>query len=234
MSLMGRPRVLDDVKRGQICALLSAGCGLNAAARYVGCSTVTIRREALRNGAFRIELRESQVRAQLNPLRAMQQAAKTHWRAAAWLLERADPEQFDRRRNADVRPRQLHEIVDAIVQSAVDEIDDDKLRDRICRRLMAAAHKASRPLAAAERARLDPDAGPFDNPKSAEDSELEKFMADLERDRDSALQCRRVENHRAARSPHGAEVGSNVPVMWGPRKVEQKSKPPSHAGGNFH
>jgi hypothetical protein len=187
MSINGRPRILDDVKRGQICALLSAGCGLNAAARYIGCSTVTIRREAIRNQAFRLELRESQVRAQLNPLRAMQNAAKTHWRAAAWMLERIDPEQFDRRRNADCRPRQLHEIVEAIVQSAVDEIDDDKLRDRICRRLMIAAQKASRPLAAAERARLDPDGGPFEKPGSGEDREIDDLLAELERGRDSAL-----------------------------------------------
>jgi hypothetical protein len=187
MSATGRPRALDDVKRGQIYALLSAGCSLNAAARFVGCSVVTIRREAVRNEEFRKELREAQVRAQLVPLKAVQEAAKTHWRAAVWMLERMDPEQFDRRRNADCRPRQLLEVVDAIVQSATEEIDDHDLRDRICRRLLAAAHSASRPLAAAERARLHPDAGPFDAPTPAEHRALDKLLANLDRERLSSL-----------------------------------------------
>lgn len=187
MSNAGRPRVLDDVKRGKISALLSAGCGLAAAARFVGCSVVTIRREALRNEEFRRELREAEVRAQLVPLKAMQNAAQSHWRAAAWLLERANPDQFDRRRNVDCSPRQLHQVVDAIVQTVVEDVEDADLRDRICRRLLAASQMASRPLAAAERKRLKPDAGPFDVPTPAERRAIDKLMANLERDRVSAI-----------------------------------------------
>ena len=42
----GRPRFLDDEKRRQVCALISAGCNVHIAAHYVGCNSITIRREA--------------------------------------------------------------------------------------------------------------------------------------------------------------------------------------------
>src|ERR1700759_4664763 len=70
----GRPRVLDDVKRREICALVAGGCGLREAARYVRCGINTIRREAERNPEFDEQLRRSQTYAQLCPLRAMQLA----------------------------------------------------------------------------------------------------------------------------------------------------------------
>src|SRR5437879_4909219 len=70
----GRPRVLDETKRREICALVAGGCGLREAAKYVRCSTNTIRREAERNPDFNDQLRRSEMYAQLSPLRAMQQA----------------------------------------------------------------------------------------------------------------------------------------------------------------
>src|SRR4051812_24208195 len=87
----GRPLALDDAKRREICALVAGGCGLREAARYVRCNINTIRREAERNPEFDERLRNSETYAQLSPLRAMQHAVGTHWRAAAWMLERAFP-----------------------------------------------------------------------------------------------------------------------------------------------
>ena len=96
MAKGGRPRTLDEVKQREVCALVSAGCSLAGAGRYVNCSVKTIRREAERDPAFGDHLRKSQLAAQLEPLRALRGKANTHWRAAAWLLERVDPEQFAR------------------------------------------------------------------------------------------------------------------------------------------
>jgi hypothetical protein len=59
----GRPRKLDEVKRGQICALLAAGSELRQAAQYVGCSPNTIRREAERYPKFRQQLQYARSRA---------------------------------------------------------------------------------------------------------------------------------------------------------------------------
>src|SRR5262245_29482786 len=94
----GRPRALDDVKRREVCALISAGCTFEAAARSIGCNAVTIRREAAGNREFKGELRRAELAAQSLPLQAMRKAAGTHWRAAAWLLERTQPQTFGLRR----------------------------------------------------------------------------------------------------------------------------------------
>ena len=95
--MTGRPRFLDDAKCREICALLSVGCRPDTAAFYVGCTVVTIRRELQRNPDFRQRYREAQVAARVGPLRALRSAAQTHWRAAAWLLERNYPQEFARR-----------------------------------------------------------------------------------------------------------------------------------------
>ena len=59
MAQVGRPRALDEVKRREVCrTLMAAGCGLEWASRYVGCSARTVRREALRNEDFHEPLRE--------------------------------------------------------------------------------------------------------------------------------------------------------------------------------
>lgn len=45
------------MKRAEVCVLVSAGCGIERAARYVGCNPSTIRREAIRNRDFHEQLR---------------------------------------------------------------------------------------------------------------------------------------------------------------------------------
>jgi hypothetical protein len=200
MSAPGRPRILDDVKRGQVTALVAMGCGLASAARYVGCSINTIRREALRNDDFRQSLRRCEVRGQLDALQAMRESAKTHWRAAAWYLERVNPEQFDRRRAASCKPSELHDVVEAVVESAVEEIADDETRDRVCRRLMAAAHHSLRSLAALERSRLHPTEGVFDKPTSTEQRELDKLLDEINERQVSAYRSLKRENQNPRKS----------------------------------
>lgn len=90
-AAIGRPRALDEVKLGQICSLVSAGFGLEKVARYVGCAASTIRREARRNREFGQQLRRASMASELEALRAIQRAAGTHWRAAAWLLKQTEP-----------------------------------------------------------------------------------------------------------------------------------------------
>jgi hypothetical protein len=127
----GRDRVLDDAKQREVCALLSAGCNLQAAAQYVGCATNTIRREADRNPDFGLRVREARLQAQLSPLQAMRKAANSHWRAAAWMLERADPEHFDRRPSPAFRPKQARILKQDILAVLSAEIEDPDLLVRI-------------------------------------------------------------------------------------------------------
>ena len=123
--MAGRPRALDDVKRREVCALISAGCGISAAAKFVGCNPVTIRRESMRNVDFYEDLRKAEMAAQALPLQAIRKAAGTHWRAAAWFLERTQPLVFGRRRPTtfaenDIRGAMdlVHEVMQAELPSA--------------------------------------------------------------------------------------------------------------------
>src|SRR5690606_35084505 len=122
MAKRGRPRVLDDIKRREVCALISAGCGMEAAARYVGCSPRTIRREALRNVEFHQRLRKAEVGVELKPLEEIRTAAQSQWRAAAWLLERTNPERFARRDTNLVRPKDVTKLLEEFVETFVNEI----------------------------------------------------------------------------------------------------------------
>jgi hypothetical protein len=85
--------------------MMAGGCSVRDAAHYIGCSFKTIRREMKRDPVFKKALQSSELYAQLNPLRSMQQAIGTHWRAAAWFLERAFPERFARHSLATLGPR---------------------------------------------------------------------------------------------------------------------------------
>lgn len=133
----GRPRILDETRRREICALVAGGCSLREAARYVHCGINTIRRELERNSEFSEALRHSQMYAQMSPLRAMQQAVATHWRAAAWMLERAYPDRFGRRDPAAFNARQARSLMSEILDVVSGEILDPLVRERIEKRLRA-------------------------------------------------------------------------------------------------
>src|SRR4051794_21125414 len=127
----GRPRALDETKCREVCALISAGCGIIGAARYVGCAASTIRREARRNRGFNEKLRRAHLAAELTPLNALRQAAQRYWRAAAWLLERADAQRYGKQDVRFVKPDQLEEFTDALSQIIDREVHDAETSRRI-------------------------------------------------------------------------------------------------------
>jgi hypothetical protein len=130
MPQPGRPRALDEIKRCEVCALVSTGCSLRRAARYVGCAHSTIAREAQQNQEFSDRLREAEVQAQLHPLRAIRKAAATHWRAAAWWLERTQSD-FARRDPDSISIRRMR----ALFQNLLEVVDKERLAPSIRERL---------------------------------------------------------------------------------------------------
>ncbi|MCA9237029.1 MAG: hypothetical protein KDA44_16260 [Planctomycetales bacterium] len=136
MNQQGRPRLLaDDEKRRLVCAMISVGAGIEAAARHAGCSTWTIRREAQRDEAFGRQLQQAETTAELTPLRMVRRAAETHWRAAAWLLERMCPERFARRAADSVAPDEVKSLLDKAASILVDECYDQSQQQRVVGRL---------------------------------------------------------------------------------------------------
>ena len=135
MSTPGRPRALNEVKQREICALVSAGCSLREAARYVRCGRATIQRELTRNPDFRRQIDEAAVAAQISPLKAMQKAAGTHWRAAAWLLERTKPERYARRDPRPLRQRQSRRLLTKILEIVQAEVNDSRVTTQLQQRI---------------------------------------------------------------------------------------------------
>ncbi|TWT75451.1 hypothetical protein Pla123a_29600 [Posidoniimonas polymericola] len=110
---MGRPRVLDEGKQREVCALLTAGMTVGEAAAYVGCCEKTIRREQRRDEDFDERVRRARVAARLGPLQAVRNAAATHWRAAAWLVDRQDRQEERERRARRDRAKLTQQRADA-------------------------------------------------------------------------------------------------------------------------
>lgn len=152
MSNGGRPRLLaDEEKRRTLFAMISIGSGREAAARHVGCSVWTIAREAARDAEFDRRLREAETAAQLLPLQMLRTASRSHWRAAAWLLERLNPEQFVRRRPDTLSPTELNAMIEQVVGLLAEEFGDQDQQQRILRRLEQVQASFYRTRATGER-----------------------------------------------------------------------------------
>lgn len=153
----GRPRAFDDAMRREVCALITAGCDLRYAARYVGCSLSTLRRELQRNDEFSAQIRRAEAGAAIHPLVAMNQAASTHWRAAAWMLERTMPERFARPAAKKFSQRQAKQLISDLVELLRAETMPPIIRERLEKRVTAlvehTTNTSSHPALSARRLR---------------------------------------------------------------------------------
>lgn len=165
---MAPARKLDDAKRREICALLTAGYSVTSAANYVDCSRRTIHRELERNAEFAEKVRRAEIAGQLDPLATVRHAARSDWRAAAWYLERTNPQRFGKRNPVLIKPEDILAEIDSLVEIIFEEVKDDATCDRIVERLVAAAGNIDKAAAAHERldgrakpVSLDPAKQPF-------------------------------------------------------------------------
>jgi hypothetical protein len=133
--MAGRPRILCEQKQGEICKLLAAGATLEDTASYVGCSVNTIRREAQRNPQFREKLEKSRSERDLWPVRTVHDAATHDWRAAAWFLERTQPERFSKRPPNTFTVEDVAKLLDRVCEAARDEFRDPQTFARVERRV---------------------------------------------------------------------------------------------------
>lgn len=144
---MAKPKLLDDAKRREISALLTAGYPMCAAADYAGCSVRTIKREINRNPEFGDRVRRAAIVGQMDPLATVRNAARTDWRAAAWYLERTNPDQFVKRNPVLVKPEDMLKLMDDLAEKMLLEVQDEDTRDRILRRMLVAAHLVKKAVA---------------------------------------------------------------------------------------
>ena len=144
---VGRPPVLDAVKRREIVAILTVGCSRRIAAAYVGCDVTTIRNTALRDPEFAKELGRAENQTEVACLRNIQKAAKKeqYWRAAAWVLERRNPQDYAPRRPEVVTFDQLQVLLSQVAQTILSPITDSEARQQILERLDSLTASLSQP-----------------------------------------------------------------------------------------
>ena len=127
--------MLTEAQRHELVALLAAGHSRRAAARLVGCARSTIYRVEARDPEFaeRVALAEGpgeSPQKKQDPRKifpTLHQPA--NWRAAAWVLERLNPEDFGPPRNAS----NFDLLVEAdIFRSFVELVRDEIPRDTCC------------------------------------------------------------------------------------------------------
>jgi len=141
MGAGGRRQVLDEIKKREILALVTVGCSRRTAARYVGCSPQTIQRTADRQREFAEQLRKAESKVEIGYLKNIQAAAKKeqYWRAAAWALERRNPEDFAARRPEVITIDQIKTLIAQFAQIIVAEVPVARFRKSIIKKLEAIA-----------------------------------------------------------------------------------------------
>ena len=139
MARRGRKRILDGYKRREILAILAVGGSREMAAQYVGCSAVTIQNTADRDPTFAERLRRKEKQWEVGYLDRIRVAARheRYWRAAAWALERLNPDRYGRRGPDVITVDQITELLSQFAEIIVEEVPVAKYRKNILKRLDA-------------------------------------------------------------------------------------------------
>ena len=137
MAKKGRRPVLDLFKRREILAILAVGCSRRTAARYVGCSPSTIQNTAEREPEFAAQLEHAETRAEIGYMKQIQQAVhkEPYWRAAAWALERRNPQEYGLRRPEVLTLDEIKQLLAQFTEIVVAEVPVSQYRKNILKRL---------------------------------------------------------------------------------------------------
>ncbi len=130
-------KFLDEAKRKEILAIVSLGCSRETAARYVGCSSQTIRNEMKQDEKFAEEIRIAEERSEIFFLEKIRKAAnkEQYWRAAAWALERRCPNRYAARGAQSLSEEQVLQLVSDLTEIVVPEVQNAAERRRILQKV---------------------------------------------------------------------------------------------------
>ena len=131
--LGGRPPVLDEEKRRKIIAVLANGSSRRVAANYVGCAPSTITRTTLRDPEFAVAVAEAEQNTEIDSLRRVRNAARNdrYWRAAAWLLERRNPQDFAQRPPHSFTDEQIAQLFLQVTSTFIAKMSDDNFNQAL-------------------------------------------------------------------------------------------------------
>jgi hypothetical protein len=138
----GSSRIMTPERRTKLCELIAQSHTIEEASEAIGVSIRTVQRERKRDEDFDHEVRLA-LQQTPDPLKLMEQAARTHWRAAAWLLERQNPEEYARK---PVNVTTAKKVAAALrfVQETALEAAPEACREAIYKHVQAAIDEAFR------------------------------------------------------------------------------------------
>lgn len=135
----------DAEKQDRLCAMVSIGATVRSAAELCGITESAVRARQQRDPAFRDRLEKAKQSREIAPLRHIREACSKNWRAAAWLLERARPHEYAKRKGDDWKSHEvaatLHSYGELVVQAMKREIRDRTVQQRVAEQLMDACDR---------------------------------------------------------------------------------------------
>ncbi|MGD9126619.1 MAG: hypothetical protein PVH19_04500 [Planctomycetia bacterium] len=125
--------LLDKIQRQKVCAILALGCSRRVAARYVGCRFSLIRATMSRDESFRQEIERAEQISEIEYIQNIKEAAKKsqYWRAAAWALERCNPDDYAFHDPTTFTMDQIRQLLDQFIEIIVQEIPAATQRKRL-------------------------------------------------------------------------------------------------------
>ncbi len=127
---MAKSKITEE-QRTQICAMIGVGCSLRSAARLAGCCESSVRSLLFRDKAFSERFRKSEQTLEVIALRNVQTAAQKNWRAAAWLLEHVQPNEYLPIKRDVVTPEQVKLVVELYSETICREVRNHDDRRRV-------------------------------------------------------------------------------------------------------
>jgi len=130
---------LDDRDRKVFLGLLQLGCSRRMAASYIGRSIQAITWAIRRDPNFAAEVSKSETSAEVGYLKNIRKAAEKeqYWRAAAWALERRNPNDFAPRAPDMVTREQFVAALTSLAETLSKELPDSRSVQRVLKRVHA-------------------------------------------------------------------------------------------------
>ncbi|MDO4630378.1 MAG: hypothetical protein Q4C70_14460, partial [Planctomycetia bacterium] len=128
---------LTAKQKDEIIAIIAVGCSRKTAASYVGTTPAFIRKTAQKDAKFAEALQHADVQAEISSMKNVTAAARQerYWKAATWILERKNPEDYRLRPPGTFTPEQLQFIVTRLSEIITEEISAPTHRKRLLARL---------------------------------------------------------------------------------------------------
>ena len=126
---MTRHVKLDAATQQMFCAMVSVGCSARRAAKLCGVGESAIREREKNDPHFREQYLNAKQIREITPLRQIKEAGGKSWRAAAWTLQRLDPEEYGPRNKPSDSPGNIADMIDRYAEDLTSKLCD-KSEDR--------------------------------------------------------------------------------------------------------